>query len=116
MEHQAVQHALQEIDREMQVNADIAAAFVSSHDAVPVDSPAADPEHAAAAFLAGHAAMHGVLAQRLQGAFEDQQRQRRLHADRVEEAALAAAAAAEGFNTDGSSGSGSGSVYYCDSQ
>lgn len=114
MEHQAVQHALQEIEQEMQVHLDIAAAFFSSHKAVPINSPAADPESAAAAFLAGHVAMHGALAQRLQGAFEDKQRQRRLHADRVEEAALAAAAAAEGFNTDGSSGSGS--VSYCNSQ
>jgi hypothetical protein len=60
--------------------------------------------------------MHGVLAQRVQGAYEHQQRQRQVHAEMVEEAALAAAAAAEGFNSDWTHSSGSGSVSHCESQ
>lgn len=120
MERQAVQHALQEIEQELHVHHDIAAAFASHHhpsftNAVTTDS-AADVERAAAAFSAGHAAMHGMLAQRVQGAFEHQQRQRQVHADMVEEAALAAAAAAEGFHTDGAGSSGSGSISHCESQ
>jgi hypothetical protein len=57
-----------------------------------------------------------VLVQRVRGAVEHQQRQRQVHAEMVEEAAHAAAAAAEGFNTDGTHSSGSGSVSHCSSR
>ena len=110
MERQALQHALQETEQELQVHRDVAAAFASHHQALTGANQGQELAAAAAAFAAGHSAMHGVLAQRVHGAFEHQQRQRRVHADRVEEAALAAAAAAEGLYTDGAGSSGSGSI------
>lgn len=106
MERQAVAHALQEIEAELQVHRDIATSFAGLQQPNMYEGAAGPPGNDAAV-IARHNAMHSVLLRRVQGAFEHQKRQRQVHADMVEEAALAAAAAADGLGTDDAGSSGS---------
>lgn len=120
MEHQALQHALQEADHELQLHQEIVGALAAHSTATATAAAAAAAtvgggygaggggSSSTNSYVADHLAMHGMLMQRVQGAMAHQQRQRQVHADMVEEA-LAAAAAADGCHTDGGGGGGGSS-------
>lgn len=107
MERQALHHALQEAEQELQLHQEIAMALASHQQGLGAAAAAAG---VGAFSQQDHSAVHGMLLQRVETAKEQKQRQRRAHNRMVEEAALAAANAAEGFHTDGAGSSGSGSV------
>lgn len=107
MERQALHHALQEAEQELQLHQEIAMALASHQQGLGAAAAAGvgafNPQD--------HSTVHGMLLQRVDKAREQKQRQRRAHNRMVEEAhALAAANAAEGFHTDGAGSSGSGSI------